>query len=147
LLAWAYAIDPHIRRMDMAAADQWIAIAFPVGDLLCLAMLIRLLTTSSRRVVPAGLLSAAMIAMLTADFGYNLVMVNADLDFLAVVGRIPLYAAAGFAALSASMTELTRPAPPPSTEVGRLRLVMLAIASLVAPTVLILQVSRHGRMP
>ena len=73
LLAWAYAIAPHLREMDVTAAEQWIALAFPVGDLLCLAMLIRLLTTSSRRLAAAGLLGAGILAMLIADVGYNLV--------------------------------------------------------------------------
>jgi diguanylate cyclase (GGDEF)-like protein/PAS domain S-box-containing protein len=147
LLAWAYAIAPRLREMDTTAAGQWIALAFPAGDLLCLAMLIRLLTTSSRRLAAAVLLGAGILAMLTADIGHNLVLLRGDLEFLAAFGRIPLYAAIGLAALHPSMVELTRPtAATPSTDLGRLRLMMLAVASLVAPTVLIVEVWRDAEI-
>ncbi|HET6529148.1 MAG TPA: EAL domain-containing protein [Actinoplanes sp.] len=150
LLAYAYAIAPVLR--DRTAVDEWIAVAFPVGDLFCLAMLIRLLTTapgwsSSRRLTAAGLLGAGIVAMLAADIGHNLVMVRGDLGILGSFGRIPLYAAAALAALHPSMAELTRPAAaPPATDLGRVRLVLLATASLVAPTVMIVEVWRGGRV-
>ncbi|HEU4348008.1 MAG TPA: EAL domain-containing protein [Actinoplanes sp.] len=147
LLAWAYAIAPNLGRMDLTATAQWFAIAFPAGDLLCLAVLIRLLTTSGSRLAAAGLLGAGILAMLAADVGYNLVMLRGDLDFLAAFGRIPLYAAAGLAALHPSMTELTRPGGAVrSAEPGRLRLVLLSIASLVAPIVTIIEVGRGGEV-
>ena len=113
LLAWAFVLGPHVRGMDPAAADDWLAVAFPLGDLLCLAALTRLLTTASRRLVAGGLLGAGVVAMIIADVGYDLVRLSGDLRFLASFGRIPLYAAAGLAALHPSMRELTRPAPAP----------------------------------
>jgi diguanylate cyclase (GGDEF)-like protein/PAS domain S-box-containing protein len=148
LLAWTFAIGPHIRSMDPAAADQWIAIAFPIGDLLCLAALTRLLTTSRRRLDAALLLGAGILGMIIADVGYNLVMVRGNLEFLAAFGRIPLYAAAGLAALHPSMPALTRPAASvPSTDVGRVRLGLLGAASLIAPAVLLLQFRFAGSVP
>jgi diguanylate cyclase (GGDEF)-like protein/PAS domain S-box-containing protein len=146
LLAWAYAIVPHLREADVPGADKWIALAFPLGDLLCLALLIRLLTTSSRRLAATLLLGAGILAMTVADVGYNLVIVNGGLEHLATFGRIPLYAAAGLAAMHASMTELTRPAALSSTELSRLRLLLLAVASLVGPTVLIVEIRRAGEV-
>ena len=147
LLTWTFVIGPHVRGTDVTAADQWMAIAFPVGDLLCLAVLTRLLTTTSRRLVSAGLLSLGILAMITADIGDNLVMLRGDLEFLAAFGRIPMYAAIGLAALHPSMRALTRPASVPPADVGRVRLVLLAAASLIAPTVLLLQFSFDGRVP
>ncbi len=140
LLAWTYAIGPHFRHLPLHTADQWFAVAFPVGDLLCLGMLIRLLTTYRRRVPAVVLLSAGIVAMLAADVGYNLVELRGDLELLAAVGRIPLYAAAGLAVLHPSMLELTRRGPGPATEFSKIRLLLLAGASLIAPTVLVTQV-------
>jgi diguanylate cyclase (GGDEF)-like protein/PAS domain S-box-containing protein len=140
LLAWTYAIGPHVRHMDMGATDQWFAIAFPIGDLLCLGMLTRLLTTYSRRAPATVLLSAGIFAMIAADVGYNLVELRGDLELLAAFGRIPLYAAVVLAALHPSMRELTQPAAAPVDDFGRTRLLLLAGASLIAPTVLIAQV-------
>jgi diguanylate cyclase (GGDEF)-like protein/PAS domain S-box-containing protein len=86
--------------------------------------------------------------MLVADIGYDLILPAGDLDALAAFGRLPLYAAAGFAALHPSMIELSRPsAAVLDGDLGRSRLALLALASLVAPTVLIVEVGRHGEVP
>jgi hypothetical protein len=140
LLAWAYAIAPNLG----GDVDRWAVIAFPAGDLLCLAMLIRLLTTLRRRLTAAGLLGAGILAMLIADIGFDLISLQGDLTMLGTFGRIPLYAAAGLAALHPSMAELTRPAAEgPSTDLGPVRLSLLATASLIAPAVLIIEVGRQ----
>jgi diguanylate cyclase (GGDEF)-like protein/PAS domain S-box-containing protein len=140
LLAWTYAIAPNLG----GDVDRWAVIAFPAGDLLCLAMLIRLLTTSRRRLTAAGLLGAGILAMLIADIGFDLISLHGDLTMLGTFGRIPLYAAAGLAALHPSMAELTRPAAEgPSTDLGPVRLSLLATASLIAPAVLIIEVGRQ----
>ncbi|MFG1604108.1 EAL domain-containing protein [Actinoplanes sp. NPDC049265] len=147
LLAWAYAIAPHLSRADMSRAAEWVSVAFPLGDLLCLAMLTRLLTTTNRRIAAAALLGAGLAGMLVADIGYDLVVPGDHLGFLAAFGRIPFYAAAGLAALHPSMVQLTRPAAVRDGDLGRLRLALLALASLVAPTVLIVEVGRRGEVP
>ena len=146
LLAWAYAFAPHLRQVDLTTAEKWTVLAFPLGDLLCLALLIRLLTTSGRRLTATLLLGAGILAMTVGDVGYNLVLVRGDLEPLATFGRIPLYAAAGLAALHPSMAELTRPAAVSSTELSRLRLLLLAVASLVGPIVLIIEIRRVGEV-
>ena len=144
LLAWTFAIGPQVRGMDWTAADQWLVIAFPAGDLLCLAMLIRLLTTADRRRFGAAfLLSLGILAMITADVGYHLVNLRGDLEFLAALGRLPLYLAIGLAALHPSMTALTRVEGTQRTDLGRVRLLLLAAASLIAPAVLLAQF-RYG---
>ena len=147
LLAWTYAIAPRLHEWDVTGAERWMAVAFPVGDVLCLAMLTRLLTTSGRRLVSALLLGAGILGLLIADIGVNLVPVHGDVGFLAAAGRIPLYAALGLAALHPSMTELTRPAAVPTGDLGRVRLALLAFASLAAPTVMIVEVYRDGQVP
>ena len=147
LLAWTFAIGPHVRGMDLAAPRQWLVIAFPAGGLLCLAMLTRLFTTGGRHVAAAAVLGAGVLAMIAADVGDGLVVVRADLDFLAEFGRIPLYAAAGLAALLPSMRALSGPEAVPPTDLGRVRLLLLAAASLIAPAVLLVQVRHGGQVP
>ncbi|WP_433721235.1 putative bifunctional diguanylate cyclase/phosphodiesterase [Actinoplanes sp. CA-051413] len=147
LLAWTFVIGPHLRDTELSTVGQWIAVAFPVGDLLCLALLTRLLTASGRRLPAGGWLAAGVLALLLADVGGNLVTLRDDIAFLAVFGRVPLYAAVGLAALSPSMAALTRPVATPLAELGRVRLALLALASLVAPAVLILQMGVDGEVP
>ena len=146
LLAWTFVIGPHLRDTNLSTAEQWVAVAFPVGDLLCLALVTRLLTASGR-LPAAGWLGAGVLALLLSDVGGNLVALSDDLAFLATLGRIPLYAAVGLAALSPSMAALTRPVASEPAELGRLRLALLALASLVAPAVLVLRVGAGGAMP
>jgi diguanylate cyclase (GGDEF)-like protein/PAS domain S-box-containing protein len=147
LLTWAFVLGPHVRGMDPATAADWIAVAFPLGDLLCLAALARLLTTASRRLVAAGLLGAGVVALIVTDVGYDLVRLSGDLRFLASFGRIPLYAAVGFAALHPSMRGLSRPASAPPPDLGPVRLALLAVASLIGPAVMVVQFTATGRVP
>ncbi|GAA3343322.1 hypothetical protein GCM10020358_41980 [Amorphoplanes nipponensis] len=147
LLAWTFVVGPHLRNAALPAVEQWVAVAFPVGDLLCLALLTRLFTASGRRLPAAGWLAAGVLALLLADVGSNLVSLRGDVGFLASFGRVPLYAAVGLAALSPSMAALTRPVATPPAELGRVRLALLALASLVAPAVLVLRVGADGEVP
>ena len=147
LLAWTCLIGPYVRTMDVTVADQWIAIAYPAGDLLCLGMLIRLLTTYQRRQPAVILLGAGILAMIAADVGGSLVLPHLNLEPLAAAGRIPLYAAVGLAVLSPSMRDLTGLAPAPPTDFGRLRLALLAAASLIAPALLVGRFRPHGQLP
>ncbi|MEV6631151.1 EAL domain-containing protein [Actinoplanes sp. NPDC051470] len=147
LLAWAYAIAPHLSTADMSRPAEWVSVAFPLGDLLCLAMLTRLFTTINRRIAAAVLLGAGLFALLIADIGDDLVVPGDHLGFLAAFGRVLFYAAAGLAALHPSMTQLTQPSGVRDGDLGRLRLALLALASLVAPTVLIVEAGRRGEVP
>jgi diguanylate cyclase (GGDEF)-like protein/PAS domain S-box-containing protein len=138
LLAWALVIAPHLRSRP--GHGSWLEIAYPIGDLICLAALARLFTASTRRIPAAWLLGAGVAALLASDVGFNLVRLSGHFSFLAAFGRIPLYAAIALAALHPSMRELTRPAPP-STDLSRARLILLAISSLIAPCLLLAAVT------
>jgi diguanylate cyclase (GGDEF)-like protein/PAS domain S-box-containing protein len=146
LLAWTYVIAPHVRDTDMTMAGQWIPLAFPVGDLLCLGLMIRLLNTYSKRPPSLVLLAVGVVAMIVADVGFNLVEIRGSLEFLAAFGRMPLYAAAGLAVLNPSMQEMTKLAPGLPADFGRIRLGLLAAASLIAPTVLVSEFRFHGQV-
>ena len=146
VLAWTFVIGPQVRVMDLTSADQWVQLAFPLGDLLCLGALIRLLATYHRQLSAVLLLGLGVLAIIAADVGYHLVMLPGDLDFLAAVGRIPLYAGVGLAALHPAMRGLTSRAPTSATDFSRLRLALLAAAALTAPAVLVTQFVLHGRV-
>ena len=132
LLAWTFVLGPRVRLGD------WSALAFPLGDLLCLGALTRLLTAAGRK-VPAGLLlGAGLVLMLAADVGYEMSLFSGGSQFLAGLGRFALYTGAGLAALHPSMNTLSLAADAPvSAETGRGRLALLGAASMVAPAVLL----------
>ncbi|AGL20122.1 bifunctional diguanylate cyclase/phosphodiesterase [Actinoplanes sp. N902-109] len=143
LLAWTVLIGPHVRGPALATGDVTLAIATPVGGLLCLAVLARLLLVPGRR--PAALLwlTAGILAMLGSDIGPQLSHPN----HLAAFGRIPFFAALALAALDPTMTGLGRPTLARPSELGRVRLALLALAALSAPAVLVFQVSVNGKVP
>jgi len=125
LLAWTFLLDPRLAERD------WVMLAYPLGDLLCLGVLTRLLTASGRKLASGGLLGAGLVAMLAADVGYELGWLSGD---VAALGRFALYAGAGLAALHPSMTLLSVPADDQPSEPGRWR---VALLGLVAPAVLL----------
>ncbi|WP_030434111.1 putative bifunctional diguanylate cyclase/phosphodiesterase [Actinoplanes subtropicus] len=125
LLVWTFLLGPRLAHRD------WVLLAYPLGDLLCLGLLTRLLTASGRKPVAGGLLGAGLVAMLAADVGYELGWLSGD---VATMGRFALYAGAGLAALHPSMTLLSVPADGPPSEPGWWR---VALLGLVAPAVLL----------
>jgi diguanylate cyclase (GGDEF)-like protein/PAS domain S-box-containing protein len=137
LLAWTFVLGPRLHDGGTLHGSMLAAIAFPVGDLLCLGVLTRLLTAAGRKPVSAGLLGVGLVAMLIADVGYELMMLDGGTLALAGLGRLVLYTAAGLAALHPSMNELSRPMPAPPIETGRARLVLLGCASMIAPAILL----------
>jgi diguanylate cyclase (GGDEF)-like protein/PAS domain S-box-containing protein len=131
LLAWTFLLGPSVADRD------WVMVGYPLGDLLCLGVLARLLTGSGRRVPAARLLGAGLVLMLTADVGYELSWLSDGTEFLAGLGRFALCAGAGLAALHPSMTLLSVPADDPPTGTGRWRVVLLGLASMAVPAVLL----------
>jgi len=137
LLAWTFLLGPALRDQAGLHGGALAAIAFPLGDLLCLGMLTRLLTAPGRQVVAGNLLGAGLVAMLAGDVGYELALLEGGTPSFAGIGRLTLYAAAGLAALHPSMSELSRPATAAPAEISRSRLALLGVASMVAPAVLL----------
>ncbi|MCY1140152.1 EAL domain-containing protein [Actinoplanes sp. Pm04-4] len=138
LLAWTFLIGPNLER---TGGDPWTTVAFPLGDLLLLGMLTRLLI-SDRPVFSARLLGAGVILLLLADVGYELSLFEVPVVALC---RFALYTAAGLAALHPSMAELDEPAGLPVPALGRGRLALLGAASMTVPVVLVASMLRDER--
>jgi diguanylate cyclase (GGDEF)-like protein/PAS domain S-box-containing protein len=144
LLTWMYLISPHLRDTGLSTTQMWLAVSYPVGDVLCLALLTRLLTSSDRRGFPMVALGLGVAAMLAGDVAYNLGLLTGDAAVAGGLTYFALYAGAGTAALHPGMVQLTAPVAVPATDLGRQRLALLALASMVAPIVLVLESRRVG---
>jgi diguanylate cyclase (GGDEF)-like protein/PAS domain S-box-containing protein len=149
LLSWVYLIAPYTRATDLTLLEKAVSVAYPLGDVLALAMLLRLLTAAGRKPRAVSLLSLAIVGVLVSDVVYGLARLDSD---WAVGGPIDLgwivfYAAAGFAALHPSMTRLTADRAPAAgtVETGGRRLILLTLAALIAPAVLLAQ-HVHGEV-
>ncbi|MFC0533736.1 EAL domain-containing protein [Phytohabitans kaempferiae] len=149
LLSWLFLIDPYVRADDLTWVQKAISIAYPLFDVLVLAILARLVI--SMRLTPSVLLMAiGGVGLLVADVLYGLSRLGFGASWLMGgpidLGWIVFYAAWGGAALHPSMVALTDPRVPGRASLTVRRVVLLALSTLIAPTVLIVQAIRgHDR--
>jgi hypothetical protein len=141
LLSWVHLINP----LTMAEGGTWVqravALAYPLGDVLVLAMVVRLLTLGGTRERSVQLLALGTVGILTSDVLYGLLQLRGTWQVGTVMdlGWVVFFTAWGLAALHPSMVRLTERVPQPPPGIARRRLAVLAGASLVAPALLLSQ--------
>ncbi|MFF1903541.1 putative bifunctional diguanylate cyclase/phosphodiesterase [Kitasatospora sp. NPDC058218] len=141
LLAWIYLILPYARNPDLSWFQKAVSIAYPLGDVVVLALLLRLLVPRGGGSRALQLLTVGTVGLLVSDILYGLILLHGNWHIGTPVdlGWAAFYTAWGAAALHPSMVELTKPVPSQQVDLGRGRLALLAAASLVAPTILIVE--------
>jgi diguanylate cyclase (GGDEF)-like protein/PAS domain S-box-containing protein len=141
-LAWTFLIDPFLQNPDLSPLEKAVSIAYPMADVLMLAILARLGLTAARS-RSATMLIVSGAALLTADVLYGLSRLNGDWHLGGPIdlGWLVFYIAGGAAALHPSMIRLTEPHVLTRTQVS-LRRSVLTVASLLAPTALLIQALR-----
>lgn len=146
LLSWLFLIDPYARVEGLTWVQKAFAIAYPLGDILVLAMLLRLLVGRGGKSRSLMLLTAGTLGLLTADVLYGLIQLNGTWRTGSAVelGWAVLYGAWAAAALHPSMRLLTQPVPW-RAETGTGRLSLLTLASLIAPAILLTEAVRGVR--
>jgi diguanylate cyclase (GGDEF)-like protein/PAS domain S-box-containing protein len=144
LLAWLFLILPYARATELGWEQKAVAIAYPVGDVLVLAMLIRLLAPGLLRSVPGVLMTFGTAGLLVSDVAYGLTVLYGTFRPGTVIdlGWAVFYAVWGAAALHPDMTRLTEPAPRQRAELSVVRLVLLMLASLAAQVALFVEAAR-----
>ncbi|GJF27751.1 hypothetical protein KNE206_04510 [Kitasatospora sp. NE20-6] len=144
LLSWMYLIVPYARNPELTWFQKAVSIAYPLGDVLVLAMLMRLLVPRGGKSPAMLMLTVGTIGLLVSDVLYGLVQLHGvwRIGTPVEIGWAVLYAAWGAAALHPSMVELTRPIPTQPADISRGRIALLTIASLIAPTMLVLEVTQ-----
>ena len=141
LLSWIYLILPYVHSLQLSWLQKCVAIAYPLGDLLVLALLVRLLAPGAGRTRTVEFLTLGVLGVLTSDVAYGLIQVHGMFHHGTVVdlGWAVFYGGWGAAALHPTMTELTKPVPRQPAQVSRVRLTVLMLASLIAPVVLCIE--------
>ena len=141
LLSWTYLILPYVHNAGLTWLQKSTAIAYPLGDVLVLAMIARLLVAGTGRTRSVYLLSLGTVGMLTSDVLFGLLQLYGSFHIGTVVdlGWAVFYVAWGAAALHPSMSELTRPVSQQHAETSPVRLTVIMLASLIAPAVLFIQ--------
>ncbi|GAA1376562.1 hypothetical protein GCM10009661_44940 [Catellatospora chokoriensis] len=147
LLSWVFLISPHLFDPGLSLLQRVLIVAYPVGDLLVLAIVARLVIVHgfSPAVV---LLCVGAVGLLVADTAYGTEQLHGhgQASWPARVAWLLCYGGWAAAALHPSMAELTRPARVVSAEVCIGRQVSLLAACLLPQALLVFEAAR-GRVP
>ena len=130
---WVYLVDPTAYG-DVGVLEGLISAAYPVGDVVLLAFLARLLISSNRRPPAERVLAVGLGLLLVADVGYARLALTGDYavgGWLDVVYHLS-YLCFPVAAAHPTMRALARPEADFAPS-GRSRLWLLAAISLVLP--------------
>jgi signal transduction histidine kinase len=144
MLSWVFLIGPYVRLPDLSVLERLVSIAYPLGDVLLLAVAVRLWRTGGNGAIASRLLAFGLLALLAVDTVYGLSVLNGAWQIGGPIDAVWMlyYVALGLAALHPSMVSLSEPTPP-STRLTRTRLALLAGASLMAPAMLVIQAVRE----
>ena len=140
LPAWILLIAPALGGADQSVLGLALRVANPLGDVLVLVPLARLLVGGGARNVSLMLFGGAMAGWLTGDV-MNAVLAGPDGDATYWGGWLYCvsYLLMGTAALHPSMPRVTAAPRAPITRLTVQRLALLAAMSLLPPVVLLIQ--------
>ncbi|MFF4255055.1 aminotransferase class I/II-fold pyridoxal phosphate-dependent enzyme [Streptomyces sp. NPDC001663] len=142
LPVWVYLVQPLTEVKGLTWQQRAISIAYPLGDVLVLALLARLLTPNpvdahNRSV---QFLVVGTLTLLGFDIAYGILQLNDSWQAGTLLdsGWIVFYTAWGLAALHPDMVDLTAAASQRASLLPpRRRILMLAVATLIAPGILL----------
>jgi diguanylate cyclase (GGDEF)-like protein/PAS domain S-box-containing protein len=138
LMSWIYLIQPYVRSQETLFVKS-VSIAYPLGDLLFLCIITRLLAGSGRRNASLAFLSFGAVGVLAADCAYGWIQLHGNwkVGGPTDLGWIAFYLLWGAAALHPSMRELTDTQPRRDRVLSTWTLLALSGATLVGPLLLV----------
>ena len=147
LLSWVFVIHPSAQDSTLGLFGHVVSIAYPVGDIVLLAMLVGLIFSAGARGVAYRLLASSLLAFLAGDVAWAVInQVGWEPPPLGVhllqMNFLAAYALFGAAALHRSASELSEPGAERLTRMSPAQLGALAGASLIAPAVLAVQIAQ-----
>ena len=145
LASWTFLMVPFTRDPGMGELARLVSLSYPLMDLLLLAMVVRLAVGGGDRPVAFRLLLVSVVSLLLTDAAYSVAQLSpggyhtgGPID----AGWMAWYACWAAAALHPSMPRLADTVTRPQVKLGPGRLLLLAAASLMAPSVLAVQWAR-----
>jgi diguanylate cyclase (GGDEF)-like protein len=139
-LMWVFVIAPIVRTSGTPLLTHIVSVAYPVGDLLVFAMLVRLVVVTSTGSTSMRLLLASFGALLASDTLYALQLARGLYRFGGPTDGLWMvsYALIAVAALHPTARRFPRPAQPSLNQITRGRILFLC-GSALTPLLLTLQ--------
>jgi diguanylate cyclase (GGDEF)-like protein/PAS domain S-box-containing protein len=146
LFSFIWLIAPYLHDRALPLVPKLVSIAYPTGDIILLAALVRIAIDAGKRPPAFYLLFAGVLSLLVTDFVYGLItLANAFHHQLWMdTGWIYFYLLWGAAALHPSMREVEQPEPSHEPRLTPIRLGLLTGASLIAPAILLVKSMHRG---
>ncbi|BCJ39995.1 hypothetical protein GCM10010168_28530 [Actinoplanes ianthinogenes] len=148
LLAWVFMVKPAASDPTIGLLGHIVSVAYPLGDVVLLAMTVRLLLSGGRHNGSFRLVSAALICFLAGDGTWAVInqmawepgpMAHRVLADVFLAG----YLLFGAAAVHQDARSLARTVAPRPARISRPLLAALTFASLIGPGLLIVQATQH----
>jgi diguanylate cyclase (GGDEF)-like protein/PAS domain S-box-containing protein len=138
MMIWIFSVLPTILNPALSGDERLIMIGFPVGDVIVILALARLLAPGT---APRGsllLISAGIAVGLLASVVYSLIRAYGSDQVVTIldVGWTTGFALCGLAALRPDMRAMTQLTKRRVTEASRGRLLLLTSTTLIAPALL-----------
>jgi hypothetical protein len=120
LLSWTFLIRPYLHNPDLSDVQKIVAIAYPLGDVLTLALIARLLAPGTERTRCVQFLILGSLGCLVSDVSFDWVQLHGTFHNGTIIdlGWALFYTAWGASALDPTMARLTEPVPRPQEEVS-----------------------------
>ena len=137
-LSWMYLIQPYVHAVDMSMLSKLTSIAYPLGDIILLAVIVRLVFGGGTRGTSVQLLALGAIGVLGADCVYGWIQLHGSwkVGGPTDLGWVLFYVCWGAAALHPAMRDLTKGQSSRTRHLSPITLVLLSGAALVAPIAL-----------
>ena len=147
LLSWVCVIRPLASDPTLSLLGRMELIAYPIGDVIVLALMVRLLLGGGKRNPAFALLLGSLLCFLGADIGWaivNQLTLFPDLILQRLLEMISLiaYILVGAAALHPSVVDMAHRLAPRQPRLNPLLIGGLTIAALVGPILLLEQAVR-----
>jgi diguanylate cyclase (GGDEF)-like protein/PAS domain S-box-containing protein len=141
ILAWVFLMEPYLHTVGGGRFERLAVISFLVIDLAIITVVLRMLLTPGITTRSYYAIVAGLVFLLVGDIGYLALGLNDAYQSGGLLDTAWLlsYLALGIAALHPSMAELPTPIRTRRSGLSGSRVVLLAIASLLAPGALAVQ--------
>ena len=145
-LSWAFFMAPYAADASLNGVSQAVAVAYPLTDVLLLAVVVRLLLAPGNRSTSHRLLAAAVMCTLVGDVVYSFQSLHGTYytGHIVDISWLAFYWLTAAAALHPSMAKSTPAVGTGHEKPSRSRLGMLALAASLGPLTLVVQWVREA---
>ncbi len=145
LLAWTVLMRPVAAGHGISLVQQLVSLAYPLADVLLIAMLVRLLTTPGARTASYWLLVAGLTMLMASDITYAILQTTSNYAAGVVdIGWLGSFLAVAAAAQHPSMRAVSEIAPSSPGRLGVRRFFWLGATTAVPPGLLVAQGLGYG---